>query len=231
MDAVSLIKSIITDQLRAHKTSELGVVTAAYSHESAGDKNNYEVDVRLRNSGLELKRLPLACQRIGAVAIPNIDDLVVVTYLNGDINSAIVNGRLYNDIDRPPEAKAHEFVYIAPDSAESGVRRVHMEFPNGNVVSLDDEKLLVEMGSTKVTIKNSGDVELEASGNVIVTSSGDTTLDVQGNLGLSAKGDIAIEGKNVELKSTANLDLKGGGSSTLKGSSVSIAGQTSFSAG
>jgi len=230
MDAVTLIKSIVADQLRAHKTSELGVVTAAHPHESPADKNNYEVDVRLRNSGLELKRLPLMSQRIGAVAIPNVDDLVVVTYLNGDINSAVVNGRLYNDVDRPPEAKSHEFVYVSPDAAKSGIRRMHMEFPNGNVLTLDDEKLVVEMGSTRVTVNNGGDVELESNGNVTVSSSGDTTLDVQGSLSLSAAGDVSIEGTNVELKSTANLDLKGGASSTLKGSSVSIAGQTSFSA-
>lgn len=231
MDAVALIKSIIADELKSHKTSELGVVTETYSHESAADRNNYEADIRLRDSGLELKRVPLVSQRIGAVAIPNVDDLVLVTYLNGDVNSAIVNGRLYNDVDRPPEAASHELVYVSPDAAESGVRRVHLEFPNGNVLTLDDDKVHLEMGSTKITVNNGGDVELEADGNVSVTSSGDTTLDVQGSLNLTAGGDVAIEGTNVELKSSANLDLKGGGTSTLKGSSISITGQTSFSAG
>ena len=42
IDAVSLIQSVIRDQLRAFKTAELGVVKAVYSHESGYDKNNYE---------------------------------------------------------------------------------------------------------------------------------------------------------------------------------------------
>ena len=104
-DAITLIQAVIRDQLRGFKTAELGVVTKVYSHESSSDKNNYQCDVKLRDSGLELKRVNVATQRMGAVAIPNQDDLVLVQYLNGDIHSAIVTGRLYNDAVRPPGSR------------------------------------------------------------------------------------------------------------------------------
>src|SRR5688572_32465569 len=70
-DAITLIEAVIRDQLRSFKIAELGVVTNVYSHESSSDKNNYECDVKLRNSGLELKRVGVATQRVGSVAIPN----------------------------------------------------------------------------------------------------------------------------------------------------------------
>ena len=122
-DAISLIQAVVRDELRSFKTAELGVVTKVYAHEAASDKNNSECDVRLRNAGLELKRVPVCTPRIGAVAIPNPDDLVLVQFLHGDIHNAVITGRLYNDADRPPEGKPREFVYISPDAAESGLRR------------------------------------------------------------------------------------------------------------
>jgi hypothetical protein len=75
-DAITLLQAVIRDELQSFKTAELGVVTNVYSHESSSDKNNYECDVKLRNSGLELKRVAVATQRIGAAAIPNQDKWV-----------------------------------------------------------------------------------------------------------------------------------------------------------
>ena len=141
--ALSVIRAVVRDELAAFKTAELGVVTNAYAHAQAGDRNNYECDVRLRDSGLELKRVPVGTGRIGAAAIPNPDDLVLVQFLHGDVHAAIVTARLYNDADRPPEAADRECVYVCPDAAESGVRRLYLEFPNGNTLQLDDDTVVL----------------------------------------------------------------------------------------
>ena len=109
-DLVSLIPAIVQVELLGHRTAELGVVTAVYSHANVSDKNNYECDVKLRDSELELKKVALTTQRVGAVAIPNGDDLVLVQFLNGDVHSAIVTGRLYHDQTRSPEAKDRELM-------------------------------------------------------------------------------------------------------------------------
>src|SRR5262245_47865 len=180
-DVVELIQAVIRDQLRSFKTSELGVVTQVYSHESSSDKNNYECDVRLRDSELELKRVPVSTQRLGSVAIPNKDDLVLVQYLNGDIHSAIISGRLYNSKDRPPQAKPRECVYISSDAAESGIRRLFFQFPNGNQLLLDDDKLVLEMGKTKFTINHDGDAVINSDrSNITLTDQGgNNTLDLQ----------------------------------------------------
>jgi len=67
----------------------------------------------------------------------------LVQFVGGDINSAVVTGRLYNDDDRPPVAKEREYVYISPHDKESGVRRVYLEFPNGNTLELNDDEMNV----------------------------------------------------------------------------------------
>jgi phage baseplate assembly protein gpV len=203
-DAVSLIQAVVRDQLRAFKTCDLGIVSTVYAHESASDKNNYECDVRLRDSGLELKRVPVSTQRMGAVAIPNVKDLVLVQFLNGDVHSAVITGRLYNDEDRPPEAKPHEFVYISPDGAESGIRRVYIEFAQGNKLLLDDDKLVLEMGKTRLTMNHNGDVELNSNdSNITLTDqNGSNAIDIQvgqGQVTVQAQTKVVVQAAQIEL--------------------------------
>jgi phage baseplate assembly protein gpV len=229
-DLIALIQAVIREELRSHKTAELGIVTALHPHASGGDTNNYQCDVRLRDSGLELKRVQVCTQRIGAVAIPNEDDMVLVQFINGDIQQAVITGRLYNDTDRPPEADAHEWVYISPDGAASDTRRVYMEFPNGNTLLLDDDKLVIEMGDTTLTMKNGGDVELKTSAEVVVESAGNTEIKASGNLDLTADGDVSVSGMNVSITAQANATLEGSAETKVKGTSLKLAGMAEFSA-
>jgi phage baseplate assembly protein gpV len=167
-DVVSLIQAIVSDRLRSLRTADLAVVTAVHPHGASSDKNNCECDVKLRDTGLMLKRVPVATQRIGAAAPPNVDDLVLVQYLNGDLHAGIITGRIYNDKDRSPVSKNGECVYVSPDPARSGVRRLYLEFPNGNVLTLDDDALKLEMGKTVLTVKHDGEVVID-SGNSDIT--------------------------------------------------------------
>jgi phage baseplate assembly protein gpV len=226
---VTLIEAVVRDQLRSFRTAELGVVTAVYSHESGGDKNNYAADVKLRNSELELKRVPLGTGRLGSVAIPNPDDVVLLQFIDGQVENAVVTTRLYSDADRPPVAKAREFVYISPDDPESGIRRVYFEFPNGNKVTLDDDKLLFDIGQTTVTINNGGDVEISSEAKLTIKTKGNASIQADGDLELKATGDVKIEGMNASLKGQTAATLEGSVSAKVKGAMVTIAGQTDFS--
>jgi phage baseplate assembly protein gpV len=211
-DLVSLIRAIVTDTLQGFRTAELGIVTAVHSHASASDKNNYECNVRLRDSGLELKRVGLATQRVGAVAIPNVDDLVLVQFLNGDIHSAIVTGRLYNDQVRPPEAKQHEVVYVSPDPEEAGARRLYAELPKNNKLLVEDAKLVIEMGRTTLTMQNDGEVELKSNDQNITISdrngSNEVKIEVQaGQVTVKAAGKVVVDAPQIELVDGAGHPL------------------------
>ena len=211
-DAVSLIQAVVRDQMRGFMTAELGVVVAVYSHASGSDKNNYECDVRLRGSELELKRVPVSTQRVGAVAIPNEGDLVLVQFLGGDIHSALVVARLHNDKDRSPEAKPREFVYVSPDAAESGVRRMFLEFPNGNRLTLDDDKLMVEMGGSTLTVNHDGDVVVNSgNSNIRLTDgNGSNLLEIQvsaGQIKVEAQTKVVVDAPQIELAAGASHPL------------------------
>ena len=77
-DIVNTIKAIVRQEMRHSRLAELGLVTEVQPHGDEGDSDNYSCDVTLKNSGLPLKRVPLATQRIGTVAPPNVGDLPAV---------------------------------------------------------------------------------------------------------------------------------------------------------
>jgi phage baseplate assembly protein gpV len=238
-DLVDVVTAIVRSELRKVHTAELGVVTALAPHAADGDKANYACDVRLRDSGLELRRVPVATARIGLVAIPNVDDLVLVQFVGGDLHGAVITGRLYNDVDRPPVAAARECVYECPDPADSGVRRLAVKLPNGNTLIVDDDTVVVDVGGTTITVKNGGDVEVASKAKVVIKSAGATEVASDGDLSLKASGavtveaggDLTLKGMSVSVVATTSAKLEGSASATVKGATVKIAGLTDFAPG
>jgi uncharacterized protein involved in type VI secretion and phage assembly len=220
-ELLSVIQAIVREEIAARRFAEIGVVTEVFPHADDGDKHNYECSLKLRDSGLELAHVPVATQRIGLAAIPNVDDLVLVTFIGGDLHAPVIVGRLYNDVDRPPVAKERECVYVSPDAAESGVRRLYLELPNGNTLTVDDDKALLDMGATKVTINHAGAVTIEAQG--------DISFEAGGKLALKAQSDVTVEGQAVTVKAQTSAQLEGQAGATVKGPMVTLAGNTSFS--
>src|SRR5438552_1540951 len=90
------IQHIIQEELRQIRTAELAVVQEQHPHASESDTDNYACSVRLRNSGIVLKQVPIATSRIGSVSIPSTGDLVLVQFIGGDINAPVITGSFYN---------------------------------------------------------------------------------------------------------------------------------------
>jgi phage baseplate assembly protein V len=237
VDVVGLLQALVRSELAKLRVAEVGIVEAAYSHESGSDKNNHACDVRLRDTGLVLPKVPVAVDRIGRSSLPNPGDAVLVQFLGGDLHGAVITGRFYTDQARPPEAKAKEWVFVCPDPAESGLRRIHVELPEGNVLTVEDKQLLLKCGSTSVKIKNGGSVEIksaaavkvQADGDVSIQAGGDLVLKAGGKLSASAGTDMKLEGLTVAAKAQTTAQLEGGAQAGVKGPMVSLAGMTNFS--
>jgi uncharacterized protein involved in type VI secretion and phage assembly len=239
-DLYGIIQAIVKEELSSLHITELGEVSEVFSHESDNDKNNYQVSVVLRDSGIALPRVSVATQRIGSVAIPNIGDLVIVQYIGGDIHHPVITGRVYNDVDRPPVAKPTEWHYETRDSEESDVRRFSAVFPNNNSITINDDEATVIMGDATLTLKNDGtleltgtkDMTLKADGNITIEAGGDLIMESGGNAELKAGADLLAEGSmNGTLKAGISAKVEGSADATVKGAMVTIAGMTNFSAG
>lgn len=211
MNIIETMKGIAEKELKKFHFPELGIVTSIFPHTSEGDKENYECNVRLRHvEGLELRNVPIATQHIGLVGIPQVGDVVLLAFINGDINAPIIIGRLYTDSDRPPISKAEEVVYIPPYSENPDVRRIYLEFPGGIIFRITDEEVDVNAGETKVIIQRDGDVIIESKANINIKAEGDTTLKSNGNM--------TFLGSTIKIESQNDLNLKSGAATAITSS-------------
>lgn len=216
MSVVSLIKALIRDEMRAMQQGELGVVTSIFPHESDSDHDNYECNVKLKDTGHELRRVPVATGVVGGVAVPNVEDLVLVSFLQGDLNQPIITGRLYNDKQRPPVNKANEMLYHLPlDASDSDAlviairsgqdftptRQIEITMGDKLSIKLTDDDPVAEIKTNSLTIqlKNNGDVSIDSQGKVAIKSSAGLELKSDGNINIEASGQMTIKGATIDL--------------------------------
>lgn len=221
-DLIGTLRAIVRDELARVRPPELAVVTQAFPRDGDGSKSNHQVNLKLRESGVELQRVPVAVSRLGISALPNEGDLVLVSFVGGDLNAPVAVGCLYDDEAHPPVAQPHEVVYQPPDDEESGTRRFHLELRNGSTVTVDDESLKVTLGDTAIEVTRDGDVLIKAKGKIRLESQADIEMEAQGAIKLSATGDLVAKGMSATVE--------GQSAAKLKGAQVSLAGMTSFAA-
>ena len=209
-DLISVIRAIVRDEVSALRFGDIAVVTSIFPHKE-GDKNNYECSVKLRDSDLELRRVPMTTPHAGMVSTPQVDDLVLVSYIGADPNKPIVVGRLYSDTVNPPEHAEKEWHMVAPYGGETSL-------------SIDEkESIVLQSGKTMVTIKKDGsleiageeDLKLEVKGNVELKCA-DCKIDASGNIELGSGGGAVITDKSHKCYFTG-APLVGSGTVTAKG--------------
>lgn len=200
------IQRIVQEELGRLRTAELAIVQEQHPHESDSDKDNYACTVRLRDSGIVLKNVPVATSRVGSVSIPAVGDLVMVQFIGGDINAPVIIGSLYSDEARPPvNADGQAIMHLPLGASDSDA--VHIELHSG-----DRREIVVKLG-TGISLNIRDDdpvVELDVDG-------GKAKLEIgrDGSVKLEATADI-------EIKGAANINVEAGGQLNLKGSVVNI---------
>jgi hypothetical protein len=186
-DIVEIIRAIVRDELKSVALGDIAVVTSVFPHTREGDENNYECSVKLRESDLELRRVPMATPHVGMVSTPNVGDLVLLTYVGGDGNRPIVIGRLYSDDSNPPLHEESEWRMEAPYQGETSI-------------AIDkEESVVISAGKTLVTLKKDGcieisgkeDLKIKVDGNVELSCS-DCKIDATGDIELGTRGDPVI---------------------------------------
>lgn len=199
------IRRVVQHELGRVRSAELAVVQEQHPHASDSDTDNYACTVALRNSGLVLKQVPVATDRIGAVAIPAVGDLVLVQFIGGDVNAPVIVARLYNDEDRPPVSEDGQAILHLPLGAEDAdafhaeirsgdARELVLRLGTGLVVSLRDDDPAIEVdvaeGKAKLSIGQDGAITLESSGNVSFKGT---------EIAIEASGQLTLKGATVNI--------------------------------
>ncbi len=185
-DLMHILRAIVREEMKALRLGDIAVVTATMPH-ADGDAHNYECSVKLREQGLELRKVPIATPHIGMASAPREGDLVYVSYVGGDPNRPIVVGRLYSDKANPPVHAADEWRVESPLAGEASL-------------AIDkDQSLVLTAGKNVVTIKKDGAIE--------VTGEADLKVEV--------KGDVQIKCTNAKIDASGDIDLGEGGGGVI----------------
>jgi phage baseplate assembly protein gpV len=233
---VSTIQQIIRQELRAVRVAELGLVEAAYPHADGSDADNYACDVRLKNSDLLLKRVPVATGHIGTAAVPNVGDLVLLNFDKGDINQPIIVGRLYNDDDRPPLNRPDEVIFRLPleksdnesilasvknHADQSPPRELLLQMPSKMTVKITDGTITATAGKTEMKLDNpntgGGKATVVAGGTKItMDQDGDVQIEAVGSMSIKASGNLSLEATSISIRANANLQVEASGMASVK---------------
>ncbi len=241
---LNTLQEIVHEEMRCLRVTELGVVEATYPHAGNSDRDNYSCDVRLKSSDLLLKRVPVATGHVGTAAVPNVGDLVLLVFDQGDINQPIIIGRLYTNTERPPVNRNDEIIFRLPLQGDDDKtvmaairnlqgRELVIQMPSKITVQLVDDTVKVTAGQTEMTLEQAGGANGVAklhAGNSTVTIEQDGDIQIQaiGNIDLSASGDVTIQGNNISLQSMMDTDVQAGSQAGIQaGSSATLQGGVS----
>jgi phage baseplate assembly protein gpV len=233
---VDTIQEIVRQEMRRVRVAELGLVEKVFPHSAGGDTDNYACDVKLKNSGLALKKVPLVTGHVGTAAIPNVGDLVLLAFDKGDVNQPIIIGRLYNEKQRPPLNNSDEVIFRLPLAeadnktikaairnlqSKSPPREMIFEMPPKITVRVTDGTVRATAGKTEMKLDQpdgTGGTVTVIAGRTKITMNqdGDVTVEAAGAMKLKATRDMTLEAMNVSIKSQLKTSIEAGTQASLK---------------
>lgn len=166
-EVIRVIQKVARNEAEKIYTTFLGEVTAIFPHEADGDNDNYQCSVRLKNkkqddgSDFELRQVPVSTGHIGLVNIPNMGDMVLIAFIDGNVNAPVIIGRLYNDQQRPPVNEMGQIVLENTDS-------ICIATKAGSIIEIDKEGNINIESAGKLSINKESQGEIEVFGDIVM---------------------------------------------------------------
>ena len=168
---------------------------------------------------------PMGGSGSGAFFFPQVNDLVVLAFLDGDPHRPLVLGAYWNTDTKAPltvkDGKSEDYMLRTPKGIEVKLhdtdkkQQLALTMPSGTALTLDDEKSNVSIqdknGENALTLDlKGGNVTLKAKTKVTIQA-GQTSLVLEsgGNITLKGNGKISLQGTDIQAKANAKLALQG----------------------
>lgn len=205
------ITRIARHEARAQATAGIGVVTEV--HPAGAALKDHAATVKMRDTGLVLPRAAIAVGVLGFAAIPDVDDLVVVVFMDGDVNAPVIVGRLY-DPDREPPTHAEEQIVLAlpPGAAtpelemivDGGAPSVKLTLPGDVAIEISDGLVDIVVGDMKLSVTGSGGGRAE-----VAAGDSKLTMKKNGDIVVTSAGKLKLEGTEVEISGSSKVKISG----------------------
>lgn len=194
------------------KGLQIGIVTKLESDPDGEDRIQVKIPVINKDDeGTWCRVASLdAGENRGMFFRPEIDDEVIVGFIDNDPRHAVVLGMLNSSAKPAPIPAAddnHEKGYVSRSEMKmifnDDKKTITIETPGGNkvLISEDEKKIHMEdQNGNKITMSEDG-IAMESIKDIIMKA---------------PKGDMKCEAKNIEMKSSAQAKMEGGAGAELK---------------
>lgn len=153
----------------------------------------------------------------GTVFYPEVNDEVLVTFEQGDINTPYIIGALWNGKDKPPETNSDGKNNIRKIRSRSGHEII---FNDDNTAMQEKIEIHTNAGHKIVLDDSAGQEKIEI---VDKTGSNKITIDsVQNSITMESALQLKIKATVVEIEGTTSLTLKSNAILTIQGLPVKI---------
>jgi len=221
----------VVKRLEGHPESEPMVLVEVVSPGLEGGPEATFVWARLTNF--------YSSDGIGAFFLPEIEDEVVLGFLDEDPSAPVVLGSVYSSKRAPPYEPADDnFTKGIVTRSELKLvfddekKVVTVLTPAGNTVVLDDDQksiLVADENGNSVELSQGG-IALDSPKDITITAQGKIVLDAVQNVEATSKADVKASGLNVSCeaqvgftgKGSATAELSASGQTTVKGAMVMI---------
>lgn len=157
----------------------------------------------------------------GSFFRPEIDDEVIVGFVNDDPRDAVVLGMLNSSAKPAPISASddnHEKGFVTRSEMKllfkDDKKEILIETPAGNSILISEDST-----SIVLTDQNNNTITMDASG-IAFNSPGDIIMEASGAINIKATGDLSMEGMNVSAKANAEFKAEGQAGAKLTTSAI-----------
>jgi len=174
----------------------------------------------------------------GIFWFPQVDDLVVLAYLDNDPHRPLVIGALWTTEVKPPYAikdgKVNEYSFRTPSKIEllmhdeDKKHKVTLTMPSEAALVLDDEKKLLELrdkdkkNSLSIDWKG-GNFSVKADNKIeLVAGNSKLTMEKSGDIKIEGNATITVKGNTKVAISAASIEVKGNSTVSVQGAKTEV---------
>lgn len=167
------------------------------------DPATFSVRVQLQAEQILTGWLPLCSPWIGngwgMFAAPSVGDMVTVQFFGADLEAGFVEGRLYNDIDRPLSVPSGEFWLVHQSGS-------FLKFTDDGSVSVNTAHDLIATVGHNLTATVATDATVSVTGNATLTVGGNLGATVSGNATASITGSATVSAAAATLNAPTTIN-------------------------
>jgi Rhs element Vgr protein len=159
-----------------------------------------------------------ASNKIGALFYPEVNDEVIVGFMNEDPRYAVILGSVYSKKlppPYPPDDNNTKKAIVTKNKLEilfdDQNKIIEIKTPGKHTIKMDDKSgaISVQDSNRNTVSLSKGGIALDSASNIKITAKGNITIQAGANLGLTAKANATMEGLQIAHKAKTKFAANG----------------------